>query len=365
MAKLLTMDSHGDKPNQTPSNKQDKVLQPVDTKSDKVEHVEGEIVEETTEDKVAENTTTNIPAVVETVEPKNNKGYTERQANVARAALKIGIMARAGIANLTSCIDENAPEYEANQQLIKGIETCMKKIFKLNSAEAESSEDALNNHRKLIMSLNNAMRDGAENAIFAKDPSTMTPEEIGIHVDGVRCAFEPMRDKDTGENIIKNFANTYGVHEEEMTATQMDTMQKISFLGAIGEHEKAAEYRSSHGELIAIGEKQNELDLPENAAKMENNTDAYQKVQEDAKKEMDKQELIMKAYKPLFVQMTTAMVSAAYQKHEENIARKEAIREWNVQEVCKGTMKAMEESQRESERLNHDRLYGPHGLLRA
>lgn len=373
MAKLLTTDSRGDKPNQAPANKQ-KSLQPLEhsTKSSDIERVEGEIVNvEVIDEKVVEDATPNVPAVIEPEaqkqENKGDKGYTERQASVARTALKIAIMSRAGIANLTECTDENAPEYESNQKLINSIESCMKKIFKLNGEDATSSKEALNSHRTLLTSLNNAMRDGAENAIFEKDPSLMSAEEIGLHIDGVRCAFEPMQDKDTGANIIRNFANTYGVHEEEMTATQIDTMQKISFLGAIGEHEKAAEYRRCHGELITIAEKQNELDLPENAAQMDvdTNTDAYQNIQKDAKKEMDKQDMIMKAYKPAFVKMGVMMASSMWQKHEENVARKEAIREWNVQEVCKGTITAMEESKRESERLMHDTLYGPHGLLRA
>ena len=77
--------------------------------------------------------------------------------------------------------------------------------------------------------------------------------------------------------------------------------------------------------------------------------------------ELHKQALA--TYTPLFQKLAIGGMAAAYKKHEFNKAWKESIRERNFNLVCAGTMRAMEESKRETEQIMHESLHRPGGLL--
>ena len=211
--------------------------------------------------------------------------------------------------------------------------------------------------------LDNAAATATGHHIFSSDPQTMSNEEVGVTTTALQAVMAPM--KDENGKYLPNFADCYGVGEEEMTPTQEALTTSMIALGCAGQPAAALAMREAQTNLIRLGEKTNELEGQDDLTQVVDNTAEYEAINKDVKKEQERIDNIVKAYKPLCTKIGVGLASSLYQKHEENIARKEAIREWNVQEVCKGTINAMEESKRESERLMHDTLYGPHGLLRA
>ena len=93
-------------------------------------------------------------------------------------------------------------------------------------------------------------------------------------------------------------------------------------------------------------------------------SDIVKTYDDEAVKYDDEMRHAMDVYKPLCAKVGLASAASMYKKHEYNKAWKQSVADRNLQLMCQGTLAAMEKSQRENEMLNHERMYGPHGLLR-
>ena len=282
---------------------------------------------------------------------------------VKRAAMEFAKRMRIAALSIMQPIDENSPEYNANQNLTENTEKVVAEIVDENGNVIDTQEARLINQRRRLTMLDNSMAIGTGEHVFATDPQEMSDDEVEVNTEAIKAIMVPM--KDENGKYLTNFSNCYGIGEEEMTDTQKENTENMTALMIIGQPAAALALRQAHTDLIALGERQKELESTEDLSHVEDNTADYEEINKEAQKADEKIKNIVDTYKPLCTKVGIMAASAMYQKSEYNKAWRESVREFNVSEVCKGTLMAMEESKRESERLNNERLYGPHGLLRA
>lgn len=293
-------------------------------------------------------------------EPKNSKVLLAIQ----RTAEGIRDRLRRAAINFMAPMDENDPEYSANEAFKENIEVLTGDILdKDGNVISGNTEADMTNKRQKMTAYDSAMACGTGEHPFAKDPQEMSDEELNVNVEGLRAVMAPMKDKNG--KYFPNFSDCHGIGEEEMTDFQKENSSNMIMLMTAGQPEAAIALREAQTNLIGIGQQQNELASEDDLTHVEDNTAKYEKTNEDANKELDKMQKIKDTYKPLCKKLGLMAASSLYKKHEYNKEWRETVREFNTAQVCQGTIQAMEESKRESERLNNERLYGPHGLLRA
>lgn len=281
---------------------------------------------------------------------------------VKRKAADFAERMRTAIREHMTQFDENATDYEANEQFKETIEHFIGTTVDENGNIIAEPVSAANQSKNLV-GLDSAMVMGTGEHVFDKDPQEMTDDELKVYSAAVVAVMAPM--KDENGKYLPNFSDCYAVGEEVMPEAQQEYTDATTSLMVVGQPDAALAVRESQTELIACSTEYQQLSDDSDLTHVEDDSAKYADVQNRADAADERARHMMDVYKPLIMKAGIMAGAAAYQKHEYNKAWKESIRERNLQLMCQGTIQSMEKSAQENHMLNHERLYGQHGLLRA
>lgn len=170
--------------------------------------------------------------------------------NVYRQGSIIAMNMRQVMAGLVQPIDETAPDYYANKHCVENMETLFNQILKEDETQTELSKDSSDKQRGLLVKLQAAAIMATGNKIFNKDPATMSNAEIAIAIASVKTVMSPMKSKD--KSMLENFADSFGVRAEEMTAMQAANMDAMIAFGASGNNAAALTIREKQTEIADL-----------------------------------------------------------------------------------------------------------------